>query len=106
MNTVFYHPAKLRALSFLGLLLLALAILGGMIWRNLHHFETVLSYVSYSHRIQNVSVNLQQSLMGYVTETVPDSQPADLARALAEMKMLVTDSRYLSPPENLAELEK
>ena len=106
MNTIFYHPAKLRALSFLGLLLLALAILGGMIWRNLHHFETVLSYVSYSHRIQNVSVNLQQSLMGYVTETVPESQPADLARALAEMKMLMADSRYLSPPENLAELEK
>ena len=106
MNTVFYHPAKLRALSFLGLLLLALVILGGMIWRNLHHFETVLSYVSYSHRIQNVSVNLQQSLMGYVTETVPESQPTDLARALAEMKMLMADSRYLSPPENLAELEK
>ena len=106
MNTVFYHPAKLRALSFLGLLLLALVILGSMIWRNLHHFETVLSYVSYSHRIQNVSVNLQQSLMGYVTETVPDTQPTDLARALAEMKMLMADSRYLSPPENLAELEK
>lgn len=106
MNTVFYHPAKLRALSFLGLLLLALAILGGMIWRNFHHFETVVSYVNYSHRIQNVSVNLQQSLMDYVTETVPESQPSDLARALAEMKMLMADSRYLSPPKNLAELEE
>ena len=106
MNTVFYYPAKLRALSFLGLLLLALAILGGMIWRNFHHFETVVSYVNYSHRIQNVSVNLQQSLMDYVTETVPESQPSDLARALAEMKMLMADSRYLSPPKNLAELEE
>ncbi len=106
MNTIFYHPAKLRALSFLGLLLLALAILGGMIWRNLHHFETVVSYVNYSHRIQNVSANLQQSLMDYVTETVPQSQPTDLAKALVEMKMLMADSRYLSPPENLAEIEK
>ena len=106
MNTIFYHPAKLRALSFLGLLLLALAILGGMIWRNLHHFETVVSYVNYSHRIQNVSANLQQSLMDYVTETVPQSQPTDLAKALVEMKMLMADSRYLSRPENLAEIEK
>jgi signal transduction histidine kinase len=106
MNTVFYHPAKLRALSFLALLLLALAILGGMIWRNLHHFETVVSYVNYSHRIQNVSVNIQQSLMDYVTEAVPESQPDDIAKALAEMKLLMADSRYLSPPENLIELDK
>ena len=97
MSPFFYHPAKLRALAFLGLLLLALAILGGMIWRNLHHFETVLSYVNYSHRIQNVSVGLQQSLMGYVTETVPDSQPAVLTKTLNEIKALMTDNRYLSP---------
>ena len=75
MTTIFYRPAKIRALAFLGLLLLALAILGGMIWRNLHHFETVLSYVNYSHRVQNVSVGLQQSLIGFVTETTPNSQP-------------------------------
>lgn len=96
MSPIFYHPAKLRALAFLGLLLLALTILGGMIWRNLHHFETVLSYVSYSHRIQNVSVGLQQSLMGYVTETVPDSQPAVLTKTLTEMKVLMADTQYLS----------
>ena len=41
MTPIFYRPAKIRAMAFLGLLLLALAILGGMIWRNLHHFETV-----------------------------------------------------------------
>jgi signal transduction histidine kinase len=96
MSPIFYHPAKLRALAFLGLLLLALTILGGMIWRNLHHFETVLSYVSYSHRIQNVSVGLQQSLMGYVTETVPVSKPAVLTKTLAEMKALMADTQYLS----------
>ncbi|MEY3881748.1 MAG: hypothetical protein RIQ94_2544 [Pseudomonadota bacterium] len=59
MTPIFYRPAKIRAMAFLGLLLLALAILGGMIWRNLHHFETVLSYVNYSHRVQSVSVGLQ-----------------------------------------------
>jgi len=84
MNPIFYRPAKLRALAFLGLLLLALAILAGMIWRNLHHFETVLSYVNYSHRIQNVSVGLQQSIIGYVTETVPPSHPVVLTKTLSE----------------------
>ncbi|MEY3759893.1 MAG: hypothetical protein RIR39_1384 [Pseudomonadota bacterium] len=97
MTSIFYRPAKIRALAFLGLLLLALAILGGMIWRNLHHFETVLSYVNYSHRIQNVSVGLQQSLIGYVTETVPDSQPVVLTKTLNEMQTLITDNRYLLP---------
>ena len=97
MTSIFYRPAKIRALAFLGLLLLALAILGGMIWRNLHHFETVLSYVNYSHRIQNVSVGLQQSLIGYVTETVPDSQPVVLTKTLNEMQALIADNRYLLP---------
>jgi len=96
MTSIFYRPAKLRALAFLGLLMLALAILGGMIWRNLHHFETVLSYVNYSHRIQNVSVGLQQSLIGYVTETVP--RPVVLTKTLSEMKELMADDRYLSSP--------
>ena len=97
MTSIFYRPAKIRALAFLGLLLLALAILGGMIWRNLHHFETVLSYVNYSHRIQNVSVGLQQSLIGYVTETVPESQPVVLTKTLNEMQALIADNRYLLP---------
>ena len=98
MTSIFYRPAKLRALAFLGLLMLALAILGGMIWRNLHHFETVLSYVNYSHRIQNVSVGLQQSLIGYVTETVPRPHPVVLTKTLSEMKELMADDRYLSSP--------
>jgi len=97
MTTIFYRPAKTRALAFLGLLLLALAILGGMIWRNLHHFETVLSYVNYSHRIQNVSVGLQQSLIGYVTKTNTDSQSAVLTKTLNEMHQLIADNRYLLP---------
>jgi two-component system, NtrC family, sensor kinase len=97
MTTIFYRPAKTRALAFLGLLLLALAILGGMIWRNLHHFETVLSYVNYSHRIQNVSVGLQQSLIGYVTKTNTDSQSAVLTKTLNEMQELIADNRYLLP---------
>ena len=97
MTPIFYRPAKIRAMAFLGLLLLALAILGGMIWRNLHHFETVLSYVNYSHRIQSVSVGLQQSLIAYVTETVPNSQPGVLTKTLNEVEGLIADNRYLLP---------
>ena len=89
MNSIFYLPAKIRAIAFLGLLLLALSILGGMIWRNLHHFETVLSYVNYSHRIQSISVDLQQSLIGFITETTTESQPIVLNKTLT-----ATDKKF------------
>jgi signal transduction histidine kinase len=74
---------------------MALGILGGMIWRNLHHFESVLSYVDYSHRIQRVSAGLQQVLIGYLTEQAPKSAPEALAQTLTEMDGLVSDSHYL-----------
>ncbi len=96
MKPLFYRPAQLRGLAFLGLLLLALAILGGMIWRNLHRFETVLSYVNHSHRIQNVSVGLQQSLIEYLTDTTPALSSAALAKTLTDMDVLIADPRYLS----------
>lgn len=96
MKSLLYRPVQLRGLAFLGLLLLALAILGGMIWRNLHRFDTVLSYVTYSHRIQNVSVDLQQSLIEYLTEAVPVVPSEALARALDEMDALMADNRHLS----------
>ncbi|MGR9012654.1 MAG: sensor histidine kinase [Gammaproteobacteria bacterium] len=96
MKPIFYRPVQLRGLAFLGLLLMALAILGGMIWRNVHHFETVFSYVNYSHRIQNVSVGLQQSLIEYLTETVSDSHPEVLTKTLDKMDALMMDKRYLS----------
>ncbi|MBL6986713.1 MAG: ATP-binding protein [Methylobacter sp.] len=104
MKPIFYRPVQLRGLAFLGLLLMALAILGGMIWRNVHHFETVFSYVNYSHRIQNVSVGLQQSLIEYLTETVSDSHPEVLTKTLDKMDALMMDKRYLSA-ETRASLE-
>ncbi|MGZ8226396.1 MAG: sensor histidine kinase [Methylococcaceae bacterium] len=96
MKPVFYRPAQLRGLVFLGLVLLALGILGGMIGRNLHHFQSALSYVNYSHRIQKVSAGLQQLLIGYLTESVPLAEPAALTRTLTEIDGLIADNRYLS----------
>lgn len=94
------RPAKIRGLAFLGLLLMALAILGGMIWRNLHHFDTVLSYVDYSHRIQNVAVGLQQSIISGLIVKNPvknqNAQAATLSKTLGDMDALMADNRYLS----------
>jgi two-component system, NtrC family, sensor kinase len=94
MNPIFYHPVKLRGLAFLGLLLMALSILGGMVWRTNQHFKTVLSYVDYSHRIQKVSVGLQQSLIASLLEQ--PHQPITLNKTLIEIDALMTDSSYLS----------
>ena len=96
MNPILSRPAKFRAIAFLALLLMALAILGGMILRNFHHFETVLSYVNFSHRIQNVSVSLQQSLIDYLIERKTDSNSNTLTKALTEIDDLITDNLYLT----------
>lgn len=92
MTPILYRPAKIRAFAFLGLLLMALVILGVMNWRNLHRFEKILSYVNYSHRVQNVVVGLQQSLIGFLTET----HPVGVNKTLHEMDVLMANSRYLS----------
>lgn len=91
-----FRPAKTRALLFLGLLLMAIAILGGTILRNFHHFNSVLSYVEYSHRIQNISVELHQSVIGHLLENQSDFQPAALSATLEDMEELMADKRYLS----------
>lgn len=96
MKPVYFRPVQLRGLVFLGLMLLALAILGSMIWRNLQHFETVLSYVNYSHRIHNVSVGLQQGVIEYLTEAPQTLSPAALTKMLGEMELLKKDQRYLT----------
>lgn len=103
MKSLFYRPVQLRGLMFLGLLLLAMAILGSMMWRNLHRFETVLSYVTYSHRVQNVSMSLQQSLIEYLSESVSVAYPEVLTRTIAalthtmsQMDALMAESDLLS----------
>ncbi|GAB6142069.1 hypothetical protein JCM14076_27980 [Methylosoma difficile] len=95
LSPIFYRPAQLRGLIFLGLLLMALGILGGMIWRNHQRFESVLSYVDYSHRIQRVSAGLQQVLIGSQTEQTLADVPVALAQTLSEMDGLMLDSHYL-----------
>ncbi len=96
MKPIFFRPVQFRGLIFLGLLLLALVILGSMGWRNMHRFQTVISYVNYSHRIHNVSVGLQQAVIEYLTEAPQISSPKALAKMLGEMDLLKKDFRYLT----------
>ncbi len=103
MKPFYSSPVQHRVLAFLVLLLLALAILGGMIGRNLHHFKTVLAHVNYSHSVQHVSVELQQSLIEYLTESVSDTYPDPLTKTIAaltntmgQMDGLMADSGLLS----------
>ncbi len=107
MQPIFYRPAQRRGLVFLGLLLLALAILGGMILRNIHHFQTVLSYVNYSHRIQDVSVGLQQSVIENLTGSDTKVSPVALTNTLKQMEDLMINQRHLSTTtrENLQKIE-
>ncbi len=96
MNPIFYRLAKLRGLAFLGLLLLAFGILGGMIWRTHHHFDSAILYVNYSHRIQNVSVDFQQAVIQRLAEKTVNPSPQLLETLLAEIDGLMSDRDYLS----------
>ncbi len=96
MNPIFYRLAKLRGLAFLGLLLLALGILGGMIWRTHHHFDTAISYVNYSHRIQNVSIDFQQAVIARLSDKTENPSPQLLNTLLSEIDALMVDRNYFS----------
>jgi signal transduction histidine kinase len=93
---LFYRPVKLRGLAFLGLLLLALGLLSGMMWWNLHRFESVLSYVNYSHRIQNLSISLQQTLIEHLTEPSSPFPAVTFSETMQDMEELTADKAHLS----------
>ena len=96
MNPIFYRLAKLRGFAFLGLLLLALGILAGMIWRTHHHFDTAISYVNYSHRIQNVSVDFQQAVIARLSEKTENPSSQLLNTLLSEIDALMVDRNHFS----------
>ncbi len=85
-------------------MLLALGILGGMIWRTHHHFDTAISYVNYSHRIQNVSVDFQQAVIARLAETIATPLPQLLITLLSEIDSLMVDRNHFSQ-ETRAHLE-
>lgn len=100
-------PVQHRVLAFLLLLSLSLATLGGMIWRNLHHFNTVFSHVNYSHSVQHASVALQKTLINYLGAVMSGEAPdglretvVELNETIDELDALFAESGYLA--ENTA----
>lgn len=95
------RPARLRALAFLALLSLILAILVGMVWRNHVRLERVQVYVGYSHRIQDAGLRLQQALVDVLSGHVLSSE--QLAGISAKIHKLSIKDSHLSPktPEML-----
>ena len=61
-----YKYAQIRAYILIGLLIFTFVLLAGLVYRNMSHFETVRSYVDYSHRILQVTLELQEALSNYL----------------------------------------
>lgn len=95
------RPARLRGLALLALLSSVLLILGGMIWRNLSHMDTVQAYVGYSHRIQEAGLALQQALVDVLSGE--PLVPEQLAGVAAKIRALVREDAHLAEqtPEKL-----
>jgi two-component system NtrC family sensor kinase len=99
----FSSPVKHRVLAFLLLMSLMLAMFVGMIWRNLHHFNTVFSHVNYSHSVQHASVALQKALIDYLSQVGPLVEPERLALTIqtldgtvGELNTLFAESGFLA----------
>ena len=99
------RPARLRGLALLALLSSVVAILGGMIWRNLDRMDTVQAYVGYSHRIQDAGLSLQQALMDVLSGNL--LVPEQMALISSKIRALAEDKSHLSPqtPEKLGRVK-
>jgi signal transduction histidine kinase len=101
-----YKYAKLRGWSVLALVLMVFALLGGMIWRNLERLETMRAYVSYAHRIQQVTSDLQAALTDYFIFHTKRLDGEKLSRLSAEIGELALNDYHVAPatPAKLGEL--
>lgn len=88
------RPARLRGLILLALFSSVLAILAGMIWRNLDRMDTVQAYVSYSHRIQDAGLALQQALVDALSGG--NLVPEQLVGISAKIRALVEEDSHLA----------
>jgi signal transduction histidine kinase len=102
----FRYPIHSRAVALLTLLVLVLAILGGMIWRNMDRLERIHGYVSYSHQVESVAVDLQALLMEAMTGS-PTASGHAVAPVQQALTALDTQNQHLSPttPARLAQVQ-
>lgn len=107
LNTFSYRYAQLRVWVVLGLLLMMLALLGGMIWRNFERLETMRAYITYAHRIQQVATDIQASLTDYFITQNRQQQGRRLARLTAEITGLASNDHHVAmeTPGKLRQLQ-
>jgi C4-dicarboxylate-specific signal transduction histidine kinase len=100
------RPARLRGLALLALLSSMLAILGGMIWRNLDRLDRVQAYVGYSHRIQDAGLSLQRALVDTLSGRMSYNRE-DLARISTKIRALSEEEAHLASdtPVRLGQVE-
>ncbi len=101
------RPAQLRGWALLVLLLFALVILVGMIWRNLERVDSLGSYVSYWHRVQAANQSMKKALMDHLSDRIAldRSQMLGLSN---RVHALVDLGGHLDPetPEKLLAVER
>ena len=95
MKSIAVRTFHLRSWTVVWLLLFALAILVGMIWRNLERFETVRSYVSYSHRILQTGLDLQDAVLALLEPGPPPREPEKLHAIAADLSGLLRLDAHL-----------
>jgi len=101
------RPALTRGLGLLALVLLILAILSGMIWRNLQRLDTVQAYVAYSHQIQQTGLDLQYLLLELLSSEV-HSEPDRVRRVAEQLRNLAKGDAHFLPdtPSRLLQVEE
>lgn len=90
MKSLRQRPEQLRGWALLGLLLLVLAILVGMIWRNLERVDSLGSYVSYWHRIQTANQSMKKALIDQIAraDAVDSSKLVSIADQIHDLAEL------------------
>jgi nitrogen fixation/metabolism regulation signal transduction histidine kinase len=99
--------ALTRGLGLLALVLLILAILGGMIWRNLQRLDTVQAYVAYSHQIQQTGLDLQYLLVELLSGETR-SEPHYVQHVAEQLRNLAKGDAHFLPdtPGRLLQVEE
>ncbi|MDF9391254.1 MULTISPECIES: sensor histidine kinase [Methylococcus] len=92
-----YRAAQLRGWALLGLLVLILAVLVGMIWRNLDRFETIRAHVSYAHRIMQTGLDLQKALTDSLQDDEKPIRPGRFDALVRDLNQLRQSDQHFDP---------
>jgi len=89
-----YKYLRGRGYILLGLLFMGFVLLAGMLFRNLSHFDTVRSYVDYSHRILLVTLDMQGMLSEYLDIKNPSLDSGQVRQVSDELQRLAESTHH------------